>query len=536
MYKRILLAYDGSTEGRTALREGALLARRNRAQVFLLSVITETAGTKMGEGVGGAGITQQRDEYQRVLEEGTARLRQLGFDAVSSKLVIGEAAKEIGAYANQIGADLVIVGHRRQSAFGRWWSGPSGAYLVDHIGCSLLVCRNIMSDDAFTAALVESSLSLGSVQAGGAVGPAVPDHAAARESAAEPDSVRFTPSRRRVRLALFALLPFVLIIAAYLYVIGGAIVTTDDAYVEASTVGLSTDVSGIVAHVYVRENQRVTRGQPLYALDDLKFRYALDGASAELDSVRNDLASLQAKYRDVEAQIKQAQYDVSYSRTQFRRAQRLAKSHIVSKTGFDTAQRNLNNAAQKLASLQAQAAAIAASLNGDPTGSVKGNPRYVAALAQRNEAARELAHTVVRAPFDGIVTQVPSVEPGKYLAAATTAFYLVDTEHLWVHADPKETQLTHVRPGQPVTIRVDTYPGRKWHGVVASISPAAAQQFALLPAQNTSGNWVKVVQRIPLRVNLDASDRDQNLPPLVAGQRVEVSIDTHHARGLPHLP
>ncbi|MGH8327118.1 MAG: universal stress protein, partial [Steroidobacteraceae bacterium] len=156
MYKRILLAYDGSTEGRTALREGALLARRNRAQVFLLSVITETAGTKMGEGVGGAGITQQRDEYQRVLEEGTARLRQLGFEAVSSKLVIGEAAKEIGAYANQIGADLVIVGHRRQSAFGRWWSGPSGAYLVDHIGCSLLVCRNIMSDDAFTAALVES--------------------------------------------------------------------------------------------------------------------------------------------------------------------------------------------------------------------------------------------------------------------------------------------------------------------------------------------------------------------------------------------
>jgi nucleotide-binding universal stress UspA family protein len=157
VYERILLAYDGSIEGRTALREGALLARRYRAQVFVLSVIREAAGTKLGEGVGGGGIAQQRVEYERVLEEGMERLAALGFQA-SGKLVIGEPAREIGAYAEQVRADLVVVGHRRQSAVGRWWSGPSGAYLSDHIPCSLLVCRNIIDDEHFAALLAQSEL------------------------------------------------------------------------------------------------------------------------------------------------------------------------------------------------------------------------------------------------------------------------------------------------------------------------------------------------------------------------------------------
>jgi membrane fusion protein (multidrug efflux system) len=154
-------------------------------------------------------------------------------------------------------------------------------------------------------------------------------------------------------------------------------------------------------------------------------------------------------------------------------------------------------------------------------------------VAQRDEAARELDHAVVKAPFAGIVTNVPALAPGKYLQASVTAFYLVATDHVWVDANPKETELTHVRPGQPVTMSVDTYPNRTWRGTVESISPAAAQEFALLPAQNTSGNWVKVVQRIPMRVRLDTSDKD--LPPLRAGMSVEVDVDTGHARGLPHF-
>ncbi len=543
MYKRILLAYDGSKEGRTALREGALLARRYRARVFLLSVITEAAGTKMGEGVGGGGVTQQHEDYERVLQEGMIRLKQLGFDAVS-KLVVGEPAREIAAYAEQTAADLVIVGHRRQSAFGRWWSGPSGAYLVDHIRCSLLVCRNIISDEAFAAALSEADALLGEPRHYGSpasdtthppqrpVGPAEPSSASdTEEPSAAPQRAVITVARRRARLGLFLLLPLALIVGAYLYVTGGENVTTDDAYIEADTVGVSTDVSGIVSQVHVAENQRVERGEVLYTLDDLPFRYALSRADAQLAGVKNDLASLQASYRDMQAQIKQAQYDVSYNLTQFRRAENLSKVNVVSRTGFDTAQRNLQNAQQKLASLEAQLAAIDASLNGTPQGPVERNPRYVAALAQRDEAARELAHTVVRAPFGGIVTSVPSIQPGKYLAASTTAFYLVDTDHVWVHANPKETELTYVRPGQAVTVTVDTYPGRHWRGVVSSISPAAAQQFALLPAQNTSGNWVKVVQRIPLRVEVDT--RDKSMPPLRAGMSVEIRIDTGHARGMP---
>jgi membrane fusion protein (multidrug efflux system) len=157
----------------------------------------------------------------------------------------------------------------------------------------------------------------------------------------------------------------------------------------------------------------------------------------------------------------------------------------------------------------------------------------VQAKAQVDEAQRQLDHTVVRAPFAGTVTNVPSIAPGKYLAASTTAFYLVDRDHVWIDATPKETELTYVQPGQSVTVTVDTYPDAEWSGVVESISPAAAEQFSLLPAQNTSGNWVKVVQRVPMRVRVDASDKA--LPPLRAGMSVEVEVNTGHARGFPHF-
>jgi membrane fusion protein, multidrug efflux system len=543
VYHRILLAYDGSIEGRTALREGALLARRFAAQVFVLSVIREAAGTKLGEGVGGGGVAQQRVDYERVLQEGMARLAALGFQA-TGKLVIGEPAREIGAYAEQVKADLVVVGHQRQTAIGRWWSGPSGAYLSDHIPCSLLVCKNVIDDQQFAALLAQNELGPAAAAAFGqervtsarpsegqpageptSAGPVV--HA----PSATPAPAHPAPSatRRRLRVVLFLLLPLALVIAWILYATGGATMSTDDAYVDANTVGVSTDVSGIVAQVYVKENQHVTRGQVLYTLGPRHYRYALDRADAELGAVRDSLLALQASYRDMQSRIAQARYDLGYSQVLFRRAQNLAHVHIVSSTGYDTAHRNLESAQQGLASLKEQLAGIDASLNGHATGAVEQYPQYLSALAARNEAARELSHTVVRASFDGIVTSVPSIQPGRYLAESVTAFYLVDTDHVWVHADPKETELTYVHPGQSVTVKVDTYPGESWHGSVESISPAAAQQFALLPAQNTSGNWVKVVQRIPVRIAVDTSDR--NLPPLRAGMSVEVSVHTGHERG-----
>ncbi len=341
------------------------------------------------------------------------------------------------------------------------------------------------------------------------------------------------PPRNWWTLSLYLLLPIALLVGAYWYVTGGRVMSTDDAYVEADKVGVSTDVSGIVSEVDVKENQRVEAGQVLYRLDDLAFRLALARADAQASVVRNDLNALKASYVDMQAQIQQGQSDVTYFETEFRRQQTLFGSHAVAESSFDLARRNLEDAQQKVVSLNSQLAGIAANLSGDVNMPVEQQPRYLEAIAARDEAARQLAHTVVKAPFAGIATDVPAIAPGRYLAASTTAFYLVATDHVWVDANPKETELTHVRPGQPVTVTVDSYPDAEWHGTVESVSPAAAQEFSLLPAQNTSGNWVKVVQRIPLRVHLETSNAD--LPPLRAGMSVTVGIDTGQARGLPHF-
>jgi len=349
-------------------------------------------------------------------------------------------------------------------------------------------------------------------------------------------SIRAPPpryARRWLRPALFLLLPVALIAGGYVYVTGGQVTSMDDASVEADKVGVSTDVSGIVREIDVSENQHVEASQVLFVLDDLPFRLAQQRADAQVGMTGDALNALKANYADMQAQIKQGQSDVEYYRTEFGRQQDLLNAHVASESTYYTAHRNLENAQQKLASLNQQLAAIAANLHKSPGGPIERDPSYQNAVAQRDEAARQLAHTVVRAPFPGIVTNVPSIAPGKYLPASTTAFYLVHADHVWVDANPKETDLTYVRTGQRATVKVDTYPGMQWRGAVESISPTAAQEFSLLPAQNSSGNWVKVVQRIPVRIRVDTNDR--TLPPLRAGMSVEVDVDTGHARGLPHF-
>jgi len=366
-----------------------------------------------------------------------------------------------------------------------------------------------------------------------------PDAGVSRGSPDEPAeraSVPHAPprsARRWVRPALFLLLPLALIGGGYAYVTGGQVTTMDDANVEADKVGVSTDVSGIVRQIDVTENQHVEAGQVLFELDDLPFRLAQQRADAQVGITGDALNALKANYADMQAQIRQGKDDVAYYQTEFGRQQDLLNAHVASETTYDTARRNLQNATQKVASLNQQLAAIAANLNGSPGGPIEQDPSYRNAVAQRDEAARQLAHTVVRAPFSGIVTNVPSIAPGKYLPASTTAFYLVHADHVWVDANPKETDLTYVRVGQPATVKVDTYPGMQWRGAVESISPTAAQEFSLLPAQNSSGNWVKVVQRIPVRILVDTSPK--SLPPLRAGMSVEVEVDTGHTRGLPHF-
>jgi membrane fusion protein (multidrug efflux system) len=328
-------------------------------------------------------------------------------------------------------------------------------------------------------------------------------------------------------------LPIVLIVGAYFYVTGGAYMTTDDAYVEADQVGLSTDVSGLVKEVDVTDNQHVKAGQVLFRLDSEPFQYKLDQAEAQLGMVRDNLNALKANYRQVQAQIKQAQDQVSFDELQLRRQQVLAREQFAPQTALDQARLNLQTAQQHLDQLNQQATSISAQLDGNPNIAIDKHPQYIQAVAQRDEAARELRDSVVRAPYDGVVTNVPQLGPGMYLTASTIAFYLVDTDHIWVEAQPKETELTYVRPGERATVTIDTYPGRKWHGSVASIGPASQSQFSLLPAENTSGNWVKVVQRIPLRVEIDTSDKTK--PPLRSGMSAEVSVYTGHERGLPHF-
>jgi membrane fusion protein (multidrug efflux system) len=336
-----------------------------------------------------------------------------------------------------------------------------------------------------------------------------------------------------VRWALFALLPLALIVGGWWYVTGGQVMSTDDAYVEAETVGVSTDVSGIVQKIDVAENQHVDAGQVLYRLDPRQFQIAVDNAKANLAQTALTIDAMKPDYARMLSDVAAQQAQVALDQATDDRAATLVRTDVVSGSTYDQARFTLETGKDKLESLRQQAAVQLTKLGGSPDIPVTQHPQYVQAKAQVDEAQRQLDDTVVKAPFAGIVTNVPSIAPGTYLAASTTAFYLVDTDHLWVDATPKETELTYVRPGQPVTVTVDTYPNAVWRGVVESVSPAAAQQFSLLPAQNTSGNWVKVVQRIAIRVRIDTNDK--NLPPLRAGMSVVVDVETGHTRGFPHF-
>ncbi len=329
---------------------------------------------------------------------------------------------------------------------------------------------------------------------------------------------------------MFALLPVALIAGGYFYVTGGAVMSTDNAYVQADMVGLSTDVAGIVTQVLVHDNQKVAKGDILFKLDPLQFQLALDRAEAQVGNTRNDLVALQASYRNMQAQVGQAQKDVDFNMVNFHRQEQLIADNFTPKATYDAARNTLQGSQQKLFSLQQQQAGLAANLNGDPDAPIEDHPKYKDAVAARDEAKRQLAHTVVRAPFAGIVTNVPSLQPGQYLAAAATAFNIVSTDRVWVQASPKETELTYVKPGQKATVEVDSYPGQQWTGTVDSISPASASSFSLLPAENTSGNWVKVVQRIPMRVSVTNAP---GKPQLRVGMSVELSVATGHERGFP---
>ena len=315
--------------------------------------------------------------------------------------------------------------------------------------------------------------------------------------------------------------------AAYYWVTGGRIVSIDDAYVRAAKLTVATDVSGLVAEVAVKDGQQVKKGQVLFRLDDRQFRIALDGARANLAQAMLSINAMKRDHQRMLHDVDARQSQVAADQASFDRYANLVKGGGVTRAEYDDARYKLQAEQQQVESLKVQAQVQVVRLGGNADVEAAQTPQVMQAQAQVDEAQRELDHTTVRAPFDGVTTQVESLQPGMYLAAATAAFGLVSTTDVWIEGNPKETDLTHVKPGDHVDFSVDTYPDVKWTGTVESIAPNAGSEFSVLPAQNSSGNWVKVVQRIPLRVHVDHHDGD---PVLRTGMSAVLDIDTGHVR------
>jgi membrane fusion protein (multidrug efflux system) len=346
-------------------------------------------------------------------------------------------------------------------------------------------------------------------------------------------SVSDAPSRRRVRLSLLRpilMLGGIAVViagAGYWWLTGGRIVSIDDSYVRAAKETISTDVSGIVAQVPVHEGQHVKKGDVLLRLDPLPFKLALDGAVAYRDGLLSTLDGERLDYQRMLSDVQVKQALVQSDQARLDRYAALVKNGGVTKLDYDDARFKLMQDQREVEALKMRAAVALTKLGGDPNIDSHYQNDYLQAVAKVSELKRQLDHTVIYAPFAGVVTQVDTVQPGMYLAAATAAFGLVSDEHIWVEANPKETELTYVRPGNPVDVSVDTYPGLTLKGEVESIAPNSGSEFSVLPPQNTSGNWVKVVQRIPVRIKVLRKDGD---PPLRAGMSVVAEIDTGHKR------
>ncbi len=317
------------------------------------------------------------------------------------------------------------------------------------------------------------------------------------------------------------------------WLLGGRYVGTDDSYVHAAQLMVSTDVSGLVSEVDVRQGQHVKKGQVLFRLAPLQFQIALDNARANLGQTRLTLLSMKDDYQRMLRDIAAQQAQVALDQTTANRYAALMRLNSIAPALYDQARFTLATAQSTLASLQEQAQVQLAKLGGNLNLPVEQLPQYRAAQAQVDEAQRQLDHTVVRAPFDGTVTEVDSLQPGTLVISAMSAFSttsavgLVSDTNLWVEANMKETDLTYVHRGDPVDITVDTYPGRTWKGEVDSISPATGSDFSVLPAENASGNWVKVTQRVTVKIRLHPKAGD---PPLRAGMSTYVTIDTGHRR------
>jgi len=337
------------------------------------------------------------------------------------------------------------------------------------------------------------------------------------------------PRRRPLRSTLLVVGPLVVIVGAvYGYLTTGRYVSTDNAYVKSDVGIVSALISGPIVEVAVRENQPVAQGDVLFKIDEEPFRVKLRQADAQLGAVHDYVEGIRASYRQKLSQLDLDRTNAAYQKRDYERLQTLASRQLTSQQSVDDARQKSDVANQTVVVSERSLDQIRAQLGGDPDKPLTDQAAYLALKAMRDTAVLDLERTIVRAKLDGVASKVPVV--GQYVAPGTPIMSVVSNQEKWVEANFKETDLTHVVVGQPVTIKLDTYPDREWHGRVQSISQATGAEFSVIPAQNATGNWVKVTQRIPVRIAIDMHSGD---PELRVGMSADVSIDTGYERPAP---
>ncbi|TPK74813.1 HlyD family secretion protein [Mesorhizobium sp. B2-4-15] len=362
--------------------------------------------------------------------------------------------------------------------------------------------------------------------------PAQP--AAAPVAVAPPVQPVPAPKKRRMgRFFLMFALPAALVIGGgYVWVTGGRYQETENANLQQAKVSIASDTAGRIVQVAISDNQMVKQGDLLFAIDPEPYRIALAQADAAVAAARLNVEQLRAAYSQAMAQEKSASSEVDYAQSQYGRAADLAQKGINAKSSLDQARNDLDKAKQQLAVAQQGIISAKAALGGNPDIETDKHPTVMSALAARDKAAYDLAQTTVKAPADGVISQASSFKVGQFVGSGTPLFSLVETGDTWIDANFKETQLTNMKPGQKAEIVVDTYPGRTFEATVKAIGAGTGAEFSLLPAQNATGNWVKVTQRIPVRLEL--TDPDAKMA-LRTGMSASVTVDTGVARGFPAI-
>lgn len=337
-------------------------------------------------------------------------------------------------------------------------------------------------------------------------------------------------ARRIARFVLMIGVPLAAaLVALHLYADGGRYVVTENAYVKANIVAVSADVSGRVVSVTVADNQPVKPGERLFAIDPVPFSIAVNEADAQMEVIRRDFAQLRFDVREARAEAAEARERQRFLVQQFERQEKLKQRGMGSEEAYDQALHELKIGEESLRKLDQRIARTLAALGGDADLPVDKHPRFRRAATIREQASVDLERTVVNAPAAGVISNM-KLQIGEYVEKGDAVFSLIETSPVWVEANLKETDLTNISMGQPATFVVDAYPEQEWQASVETIAPATGAEFALLPPQNATGNWVKVVQRIPVSLRIEQS---ANGPALRAGMTVMVSIDTGKARGFP---